>query len=196
VPATEEAVQLAVAAADAADDRKATDVQILEVADILTVVDVFLLATAASDRQLKAVVDRIEERLREDHDRKPRRREGTASSGWMLLDFGDLVCHLFSAEQRDFYAHERLWADVPRREPLTGAPLAAPSAVAPDRTEDADLDARDVTAAGSVTDGWLDPEEGDDLTAVEAAELARLEAELDDRDDDGDVSPDDQPDAR
>jgi ribosome-associated protein len=196
VPATEEAVQLAVAAADAADDRKATDVQILEVADILTVVDVFLLATAASDRQLKAVVDRIEERLREDHDRKPLRREGTASSGWMLLDFGDLVCHLFSAEQRDYYALERLWADVPRREPLTGAPLDAPSAVAPDRTEEADLDAGDVTAAGSVTDGWLDPEGEDDLTAVEAAELARLEAELDDDEDDGDLSPDDPPDAR
>jgi ribosome-associated protein len=196
VPATEEAVQLAVAAADAADDRKATDVQILEVADILTVVDVFLLATAASDRQLKAVVDRIEERLREDHDRKPLRREGTASSGWMLLDFGDLVCHLFSAEQRDFYALERLWADVPRREPRTGAPVTAPSAVAPDRTEDADLDAGDVAAAGSVTEGWLDPEEGDELTAIEAAELARLEAELDDGDDDGDVAPDDQPDAR
>ncbi len=173
MPATEEAVQLAVAAADAADDRKATDVQILEVADILTVVDVFLLATAASDRQLKAVVDRIEERLREDHDRKPLRREGTAASGWMLLDFGDLVCHLFSAEQRDFYALERLWADVPRRDLLSGAPLAAPAAVAPERTADADLDAHDVTA------GWLDADEGEDLTDVEAAELARLEAELD-----------------
>lgn len=124
MPATDEAVALAVAAADAADDKKASDLTILDVADILAVVDVFLLVTASSDRQLKAVAESIEERLRA-QDRRPLRREGTPSSGWVLLDFGDVVCHLFSAEQRDFYALERLWADVPRRDPLTGEPLVA-----------------------------------------------------------------------
>jgi len=123
VPATDEAVALAVTAADAADDVKATDLTILDVADLLALVDVFLLATASSDRQLKAMAERIEERLRT-VDRKPLRREGTPASGWVLLDYGDLVCHLFSAEQRDFYSLERLWADVPRRDVLTGAPLA------------------------------------------------------------------------
>jgi ribosome-associated protein len=129
VPATDEAVALAVSAADAADGVKATDLTILDVADLLALVDVFLLATAANDRQLKAMAERIEDQLRE-LDRKPLRREGTPASGWVLLDFGDLVCHLFSAEQRDFYSLERLWADVPRRDVLTGAPLSPGSRAA------------------------------------------------------------------
>jgi ribosome-associated protein len=127
VPATDEAVELAVAAADAADDKKATDLSILEVADILALVDVFLLVTTASDRQLKAVVDAIEERLREDHGRKVLRREGTAEGGWMLLDYGDLVCHLFSTEQREFYSLDRLWSDVPRRDVRTGEVIDEPT---------------------------------------------------------------------
>jgi len=124
VPATEEAVRLAVAAADAADDVKATDLALLDVSDLLVIVDVFLLATAGSDRQLKAIAERIEERLR-DHARRPLRREGTPSAGWVLLDFGDLVCHLFLAEQRGLYALERLWADVPRRDVRTGEVVAS-----------------------------------------------------------------------
>jgi ribosome-associated protein len=131
LPATDEAVALAVAAADAADDVKAVDLALLDVADLLVVADVFLLATTASDRQLRAASDRIEERLR-DHDRRPLRREGTAASGWVLLDYGDLVCHLFSTEQRDFYALERVWGDVPRRDHTTGELLpsdAQPAAV-------------------------------------------------------------------
>jgi ribosome-associated protein len=129
VPATDEAVALAVAAADAADDKKATDLSILEVADILTLVDVFLLVTTTSDRQLKAVAESIEERLREDHHRKVLRREGTADGGWMLLDYGDLVCHLFSTEQREFYSLDRLWSDVPRRDLRTGERLDEPVTV-------------------------------------------------------------------
>lgn len=130
VPATDEAILLAVAAADAADDKKATDLTILEVADLLALVDLFLLATAANERQLKAVAEHIEERLREAHDRRPLRREGTAAAGWVLLDYGDLVCHLFAAEERDFYSLERLWADVPRRDPETGDVLPPRTAVA------------------------------------------------------------------
>lgn len=124
MPATEEAVQLAVVAADAADDVKADDLSLLDVSELLVIVDVFLLASAGSDRQLKAIAERIEERLR-DHDRRPARREGTPSAGWVLLDYGDLVCHLFLAEQRGLYALERLWADVPRRDVRTGAVLAS-----------------------------------------------------------------------
>ena len=119
VPATDEAVALAIDAADAADDKRATDVVVLEVADVLAVVDLFLLATTSSDRQLKAVAEAIEERLHR-RGRDVLRREGVASAGWVLLDFGDLVCHVFSAEQRDFYALERLWSDVPRRDPVSG----------------------------------------------------------------------------
>jgi ribosome-associated protein len=160
VPATDEAVTLAVTAADAADDRKATDLQILEVADILAVVDVFLLATATSDRQLKAVAERIEERVRDDHDRKPLRREGSPASGWVLLDFGDLVCHLFTDEQRDYYALERLWADVPRRDVRSGEVRGAtrPGA-ATDREAEAELLAADVGATAPAAAGWLDVED-------------------------------------
>jgi ribosome-associated protein len=124
VPATDETVAIALAAAAAAADKKATDLLILEVGDIIAVVDLFLLATARSDRQLKAVTESIEERLREQYGLRPLRREGTPASGWILLDFGDLCCHVFSTEQRDFYSLERLWADVPRRDPSTGAAVA------------------------------------------------------------------------
>jgi ribosome-associated protein len=125
LPADQGSVELAVAAARAADDKKARELSILEVADILAVVDLFVLASAGSDRQLKAVADEIERVLREEHDRRPARREGTPASGWVLLDYGDVVCHLFSTEQRDFYSLERLWSDVPRRDPLSGDVLAA-----------------------------------------------------------------------
>ncbi|GGI06877.1 ribosome silencing factor [Egicoccus halophilus] len=139
MPATDEAVALAVAAADAADDTKATDLTILEVADLLALVDVFLLATTASDRQLKATAESVEERLQREHGRKPLRREGTAEGGWLVLDYGDLVCHLFSTEEREFYALERLWADVPRRDVRTGEPVgASPARLGTDRSLEAD----------------------------------------------------------
>jgi ribosome-associated protein len=185
VPATDEAVALAVTAADAADDRKATDLAILEVADILAVVDLFLLATASSDRQLKAVADRIEERLHEDHDRQVLRREGTPGSGWMLLDFGDLVCQLFADEQRDYYALDRLWADVPRRDVLTGERLAAPQ---PGASTEREIDVE----GGRVPNPFdvvLDDDEDldDELDAAptgDDAEVADLAAELDQLDQD------------
>lgn len=123
MPALPYSVDLAVSAARAADDKKADDLSILEVADILNVVDLFVLATAGSDRQLNAIADEVERVLREEHERKPVRREGTPASGWVLLDYGDIVCHLFSTEQREFYSLERLWADVPRRDVSTGEPV-------------------------------------------------------------------------
>jgi ribosome-associated protein len=182
VPATDEAVALAVTAADAADDRKATDLAILEVADILAVVDLFLLATAASDRQLKAVADRIEERLHHDHDREVLRREGTPGSGWMLLDFGDLVCQLFADEQRDYYALDRLWADVPRRDVRTGERIAAPEpGAAAERESDVEggrvPNPFDVELTGDDEDDDLAL--ADDELTGDDAEVADLAAELD-----------------
>jgi ribosome-associated protein len=130
VPAEADAIELAVAVAAAADDKKAADLLLLEVADVLAVVDVFLLATASSDRQLKAIADAVEERGRS-LGRKPQQREGRAESGWLLLDFGDVVVHLFSEEQREFYSLERLWADVPRIDTTTGERLPPVTSVAP-----------------------------------------------------------------
>jgi ribosome-associated protein len=124
VPASDEAVALAIAAAAAADERSARDIVLLEVADVLVVADVFLVVTAMNDRQLAAVTSAIEERLHVEG-RKVLRREGTPASGWMLLDYGDLICHVMHEEQRGHYALERLWADVPQRDVVTGAVLAA-----------------------------------------------------------------------
>ena len=122
MPASEEAVALGVAAAAAADERSATDMVLLEVADVLVVADLFLVVSVSNERQLGAVAQAIEAALHT-HERKVLRREGTPSSGWLLLDFGDLVCHVLHTEQREFYALERLWADVPHRDPTTGAVL-------------------------------------------------------------------------
>ena len=120
MPASDEAVALGVAAAAAADERSATDAVLLEVADVLVVADLFLVVSVSNERQLGAVAQGIEEALHA-HGRRPLRREGVPSSGWMLIDFGDLVCHVLHAEQREFYALERLWADVPHRDVATGA---------------------------------------------------------------------------
>lgn len=120
MPAQSDAVELAVVAAAGADDKKATDLAVLDVADLLAVVDLFLLATTQNERQLKAAAESIEEKVREQLDRRPLRREGTPASGWCLLDYGDVVCHVFDHEQREFYDLDRLWRDVPRRDPQTG----------------------------------------------------------------------------
>jgi ribosome-associated protein len=125
LPATQEAVDAAIVATRAADAKKATDLEILEVADILAVVDLFALVTASNERHLKALADEVERALREEDGRKPLRREGSPESGWVLLDYGDIVVHVFSSEQRGFYALERLWADVPRRDTETGEQLAS-----------------------------------------------------------------------
>lgn len=123
MPAHPEAIELGVAVATAADDRKATDLALYDVADVLAVVDVFVLATARSDPQLKAVIDSIEEAMRTDHDLRPLRREGTPGSGWVLLDFGDVVAHVFLVEQRSFYDLDRLFSDVASYDALTGQQL-------------------------------------------------------------------------
>ncbi len=129
MPAQSDAIELAVVAAAGADAKKATDLALLDVADLLAVVDVFLLATTRNERQLKAAAESVEEQVRERLDRKPLRREGTPASGWFLLDYGDVVCHIFDDEHRDFYDLDRLWADVPRRDPVTGDVVATgPSA--------------------------------------------------------------------
>lgn len=128
MPAHPDAVELAVVAAAGADDKKATDIAILEVADLLAVVDLFVLATTRNERQLKAAAESIEDQARERLDRRVLRREGTPTSGWLLLDFGDVVCHVFDEENRSFYDLDTLWGDMPRRDPVTGEYVQAVSA--------------------------------------------------------------------
>ena len=112
MPATPEAIALAQAAAEAAADKLATDIVAIDVSQYLVITDIFLLCTAANDRQVKAVVDAIEERLR-GMGAKPLRREGETEGRWVLLDFGDIVVHGQLAEERIHYALERLWKDCP-----------------------------------------------------------------------------------
>ena len=110
--ASERALKLATAAALAAADKLATDVVALDVSHQLVITDVFLLASAPNDRQVRAIVDAVEERLLQ-LDVKPTRREGEREGRWVLLDFGDLVVHVQHTEEREYYALERLWRDCP-----------------------------------------------------------------------------------
>lgn len=87
---------------------------VLDVAETLGVVDYFVIASGSSDRQVKTVIDNVEERLREDHGRKPLHREGVGEARWALLDYGDVVVHVFLDDVRRFYDLERLWSDSPK----------------------------------------------------------------------------------
>ena len=110
--ATPRAVELATEAALAASDKLASDVVAIDVSEQLVITDVFLLAAAPNDRQVRAIVDAIEERLLK-IGVKPIRREGEREGRWVLLDFGELVVHVQHAEEREYYALERLWRDCP-----------------------------------------------------------------------------------
>ncbi len=110
--ATEHALTLTRAAAQAAADKLAHDVVAFDVSDQLVITDVFVLCSAANDRQVRAVVDAVEERLLE-LDAKPVRREGQSQGRWVLLDYTDVVVHVQHEEERAFYALERLWRDCP-----------------------------------------------------------------------------------
>jgi ribosome-associated protein len=110
--ASAEARDTALLAAQAAADKLATDVSIVDVSDRLAITDAFVLASAPNERQVQSIVDEVEERLRE-HGIKPVRREGVAESRWVLLDFVDVVVHVQHAEERAYYALERLWKDCP-----------------------------------------------------------------------------------
>ena len=115
MPATERAIELALAAAQAAADKKANDIVILDVADQLVITDAFLLASAPNERQVLAIVDAIEEQLAKLPEKaKPVRREGERAGRWVLLDYVDIVVHVQHAEEREFYALDRLWKDCPR----------------------------------------------------------------------------------
>ena len=85
----------------------------LDLRQLSPYVDYFIVCTGTSERQLKAIADGIEEQISLKHDRKPRRREGTADSGWMLIDYSDAVVHIFSGSQRNFYQLEQLWKEAP-----------------------------------------------------------------------------------
>ncbi|MCG5219765.1 ribosome silencing factor [Streptosporangium sp. KLBMP 9127] len=111
--ASERAVQLIRVAAEAAADKLADDILAYDVSEQLVITDAFLLCSATNDRQVRAIVDEIEDRLRIETDAKPVRREGEREGRWVLLDYLDVVVHVQHEEDRTFYALERLWKDCP-----------------------------------------------------------------------------------
>lgn len=110
--ATEHARELLHLAATAADSKQAEDLVALDVSGPLPLTDIFLLATGRNERNVVAIASEIEDRLIEQGS-KPLRREGRAEGRWILLDFGDLVVHVFHEEDRMYYSLERLWKDCP-----------------------------------------------------------------------------------
>ena len=113
--ATEEARTLALVAAQAAADKKATDVVVLDVSGQLVITDCFVIASASNERLVGAIVDNVEEKMRA-AGTKPVRREGEREGRWVLLDFTDVVVHIQHSDERAFYELERLWKDCPRIE--------------------------------------------------------------------------------
>ncbi|MGQ2911588.1 MULTISPECIES: ribosome silencing factor [unclassified Aeromicrobium] len=110
--ASDRAIELARAAAGAADEKLATEILAFDVSEQLYITDVFLLCSASNQPQVRAVKDAIEEKLLE-LGAKPVRREGEREGRWVLIDFAELVVHVQHSEERAFYALERLWSDCP-----------------------------------------------------------------------------------
>jgi ribosome-associated protein len=105
---------MALSAAQAAADKKAQDIVVIDVAEQMVITDAFVLASAPNERQVQAIVDAIEEALVSLPEKaKPVRREGERSGRWVLLDYVDIVVHVQHTEEREFYSLDRLWKDCP-----------------------------------------------------------------------------------
>ena len=111
--ATPDAIAAARTAAAAIDEKNGEDIVLFDLSNLLVVTDVFVVASGTSNRHVKSLVDDAEEALR-GLDRTPLRREGVTHGEWVLLDYGDVVIHVFDRRTRAYYELERLWADAPR----------------------------------------------------------------------------------
>jgi ribosome-associated protein len=112
VTATPRAVELVTTAAQAASDKLASNIIAFDVSEQLVITDAFVLCSAPNDRQVKAIVDEVEDKLR-DRGAKPVRREGERDGRWVLIDYGEIVVHVQHDEERAYYALERIWRDCP-----------------------------------------------------------------------------------
>ncbi len=107
-------IELARIAALAADEKKATDIVVLDLTSLSDVCDFFVICSAANARMLDSVVDEVEERIKKNTGLGPLSHEGRAGASWVLLDYGSVVVHAFLPETRDYYRLERLWGDAPQ----------------------------------------------------------------------------------
>lgn len=110
--ATDDTIALAATAARAADEKHASNIAVLDVSDVMAIAEVFLLASADNERQVRAIVEEIEDVLTE-QGQEPKRREGNRENRWVLLDYGMLVIHVQRNTERDFYGLDRLYRDCP-----------------------------------------------------------------------------------
>ncbi len=109
-----DAKKLALLCRELADNRKAEDIVVLDVRELSSVTDYFVIASGTSEPHLRAIVDEIVEKLREDHGVKPRAVDGTLQTAWVVLDFFDVIVHVMRADVRQRYDLESLWGDAPR----------------------------------------------------------------------------------
>ena len=112
-PAEDSAARRALVAADAIVEKKGADVAVVRVGEILAITDLFVISSASNTRQVKTIVDEVERALAEYDGSRPRSVEGLGDASWVLLDYGDLVVHVFLDETRRYYDIERLYRDVP-----------------------------------------------------------------------------------
>ena len=105
--------ELALVAARAADDKQGVDTIVLSVAEVLAITELFVVTSAANRRLVRTIADEVEHQVRERFGRGPVRVEGISEMQWVLIDYGDVVVHVFSEENRRFYNIERLYSDVP-----------------------------------------------------------------------------------
>ena len=103
--------QVARAAVDIASDKKASDVLLLDIREVTTIADYFVICSGNNPRQIQAIADSLEEEL-EKQGVKALHREGIAEAGWVLLDFGDVIIHIFGTKEREYYRLERLWSEA------------------------------------------------------------------------------------
>ena len=106
--------KLALLCRELADNRKAENITVLDMRDLSSVTDYFVIASGTSEPHLRAIVDEITDKLREDHDVSPRAVDGTLQAAWVVLDFFDVIVHVMRADVRDRYDLETLWGDAPR----------------------------------------------------------------------------------
>jgi ribosome-associated protein len=100
-------------AAHAADEKKGEDIRVLDVGDIISIAEAFVFVSASNSRLVRTIVDEIELALKLSDDEGPRSVEGLDDASWVLMDYGDVVVHVFLTETREFYDLDRLWADAP-----------------------------------------------------------------------------------
>lgn len=117
-----ESLSLACLAARSADDKKADDTIVLEVGNLLSITEYFVVTSASNRRLVRTIVDSIEEDVKERLGRSPLRSEGLSEQQWVLVDYGDVIVHVFTDEMRAYYEIERLYRDVPRIDWRVDAP--------------------------------------------------------------------------